>query len=432
MAHKRLFKLTITIAALALISALVLAGCSNPSGGGGNTSKQEGYKTYTAYDTAGNAFILVVTETDTYVLSIQGANGSTLGTSTGTVQSKNNTSYGLRHKNGSSFTVYITIEIIVRIDIPVPLDNGGTKSPEGNLSPIKPGVPNPSPGTTSYTVTFDANGGSGTPPASQTVKAGSSITLPGGSGLSKSGYTFDGWSEDSSGHVWMEAGYSYTPTEDVVLYAKWKGASGGEWGTTLSGTYWYLWENTIYYYVSFDGNRFSHGSKVIGGSSYEDRSGTYTVSGNRVECTSSVSYLFAFDYEIVDSDTLWSLDQLGHRFAQYRKGAGPGSSTADSTLVLPEGYAWVKDTGTTAMTFNNGVRRMFMKGPSGWSMGLSEGSASYTTSGGVLTIGSGWNAIEYPYSVSGDTLIIGESSAGSGGLTGNYTKGYDPVFGAYR
>jgi len=79
----------------------------------------------------------------------------------------------------------------------------------------------PSGNGSTYTVTFNANGGSGTVP-SQTVNAGSSITLPSGSGLSKSGYTFEGWNTNSSGTgTTYSAGASYTPASDITLYAKW-------------------------------------------------------------------------------------------------------------------------------------------------------------------------------------------------------------------
>ena len=51
-----------------------------------------------------------------------------------------------------------------------------------------------------YTVTFNANGAtSGTAPTAQTASSGSSITLPNGSGLTKSGYTFGGWNTNTEG-----------------------------------------------------------------------------------------------------------------------------------------------------------------------------------------------------------------------------------------
>ena len=185
---------------------------------GGNPSSQEGYKTYTAYDEAGNAFILVVTENETYVLSIQRENGTTLGSSTGTVSSSYGNSYTLTHKGGNTFTVIINGNIIVTINSPIPLDGGGAKTPEGMLSPRKPS------GTiTKYTVTFDANGAtSGVSPDAQTVTAGSSIWLPSGSGLSKTGFTFGGWNTNVIGTGKnYDAGSSYTVTGNVTLYAKW-------------------------------------------------------------------------------------------------------------------------------------------------------------------------------------------------------------------
>ena len=111
-----------------------LVGCdsgSNDSSPGGSTSSNEEYKTYTAYDEDGNAFILVITENNTYVFSIQNENGTSQESSTGTVTSSNNTSFTLKNKGGNIFIVTININVIVSI----PLDNGGTKSPQGEIVP---------------------------------------------------------------------------------------------------------------------------------------------------------------------------------------------------------------------------------------------------------------------------------------------------------
>ena len=151
-------------------------------------------------------------------LSIQRDNGTTLGSSTGTVTSSNSTSYTLRNKGGSTFIVIVNVNIIVSINSPIPLDNGGTKSPEGILSPTKP-----SGTTTKYTVTFDDNDAtSGIAPDAQTVTAGSSITLPSGNGLAKTGFTFGGWNTNAYGTgANYNAGSSFTPTANITLYAKW-------------------------------------------------------------------------------------------------------------------------------------------------------------------------------------------------------------------
>jgi uncharacterized repeat protein (TIGR02543 family) len=77
-----------------------------------------------------------------------------------------------------------------------------------------------------YTVTFNANSGSGTPPASVTQNAGYSFNLPSGSGLSRSGYNFGGWSTDTiSGGTTYNAGSSYTISGDIILYAVWNASN---------------------------------------------------------------------------------------------------------------------------------------------------------------------------------------------------------------
>jgi uncharacterized repeat protein (TIGR02543 family) len=71
------------------------------------------------------------------------------------------------------------------------------------------------------TVTFHANGESGTPPAAQTVLDGNSITIPDRGGLT-SRYTFGNWNGNASGTGNnYNPGATYTPTGDVTLYARW-------------------------------------------------------------------------------------------------------------------------------------------------------------------------------------------------------------------
>lgn len=77
---------------------------------------------------------------------------------------------------------------------------------------------------TSYTVTFDRNGGTGTVPSPITVNQGQRITLPSPTYLNPpAGSTsFWGWSENSSGSgTFLNPGDSYTPRYDTVLYARW-------------------------------------------------------------------------------------------------------------------------------------------------------------------------------------------------------------------
>lgn len=69
-----------------------------------------------------------------------------------------------------------------------------------------------------YTVTWNANGGS-VSPTSSSVNAGTSVTAP---TPTRSGYTFNGWySASSGGSLIVNAGNSYTPSSSVTLYAQW-------------------------------------------------------------------------------------------------------------------------------------------------------------------------------------------------------------------
>jgi len=76
--------------------------------------------------------------------------------------------------------------------------------------------------TKAYTVTFDANGGSGSVPSVQTVNAGYSINLPNEGGLTRTGYNFVGWTNNAAGtgNV-FQPGKPYTPGGNITLYAKW-------------------------------------------------------------------------------------------------------------------------------------------------------------------------------------------------------------------
>ncbi len=71
-----------------------------------------------------------------------------------------------------------------------------------------------------YTVKFDANGGTGAP-ASQTKTKDVALTLS-STKPTRTGYTFKGWATTSSGNVQYASGEKYTANEAVVLYAVWE------------------------------------------------------------------------------------------------------------------------------------------------------------------------------------------------------------------
>jgi len=86
--------------------------------------------------------------------------------------------------------------------------------------------PRPEPPPVTFTVTFNANGASGTAPATQTVNEGTVISLPDKGDLTKVGNVFIGWSENvSSSSTVYAVGFSVTVTRNMVFYAQWLDSS---------------------------------------------------------------------------------------------------------------------------------------------------------------------------------------------------------------
>ena len=76
------------------------------------------------------------------------------------------------------------------------------------------------PALTKYTISYNANGGSGAPSA-QSKYYGKSLTLS-STKPTRTGYTFKGWATSSSGSVAYAAGASYTANASATLYAVWQ------------------------------------------------------------------------------------------------------------------------------------------------------------------------------------------------------------------
>lgn len=91
---------------------------------------------------------------------------------------------------------------------------------ETGLTPV---TPEPEP-VVKYTVSYDANGGSGTIEPVE-VNAGDSITVDDGSGLTPpEGKEFAGWAKTSSAQsATVES--PFTPDKDTILYAVWADAT---------------------------------------------------------------------------------------------------------------------------------------------------------------------------------------------------------------
>jgi len=114
-----------------------------------------------------------------------------------------------------------------------------------------------------FTVTYSANGGSGTLVDSNSpYSANATVTVLGGSSFSRSNYTFSGWNTAAGGTGTSYAsGATFTITGNVILYAQWTSVPTTPTTPTNPGT-----PSSTSYNVTYNANGGS-GSKVVSVSS---------------------------------------------------------------------------------------------------------------------------------------------------------------------
>ena len=200
---------------------------------------------------------------------------------------------------------------------------------------------------TTYTVTFNSNRGSGAV-AAMTAVSGSSITLPSGSGLSRSGYTFGGWNTLAAGTgTNYNVGDSYTVTGDVTLFAKWIAAG-------IDASFTVTFNLNGGNGTAPDPKKASPLSSITlpGGSGFS-RSG-YTFGGwNTSADGTGTNYMAGASYTVNNHATLYAnwvftvtFDNNGGGAAPYPRIVAPGSSVA-----LPS-TTW---TGFTFVNWNTNI-----------------------------------------------------------------------------
>ena len=201
--------------------------------------------------------------------------------------------------------------------------------------------------TTIYTLTFDANGGSGTMSA-QTFEEGVSQALAANT-FTRSGYNFIGWNSNADG-----SGTSYTDkqsitlTQDVTLYAQWErikynlsfDANGGE-GTMAAQVFEAGVSQAL---VS---NAFTRqGYDFIGWSSNADGSGT-SYSDKQVISIANDLTLYA----------QWGHVENGHEWVDLGLPSGLKWATCNVGATTPEGYgdyfAWGETKPKEDYSWNN-------------------------------------------------------------------------------
>ena len=241
-------------------------------------------------------------------------------------------------------------------------------------------------GTTTYTVTFNVNSGSGTAPAAMTASSGASITLPGGSGLTRSGYTFGGWNTDTSGAgTNYNAGSSYTVTGNVTLYARW----------IVVGTTTY----TVTYNINGGSGTAPSTQTASSGSTITLSSGSgltrtgYTFGGwNTSAAGTGINYPAGFSYTVSGNITLYAKwDAIAAQ--QYTvtfdaNGATSGTAPAAQTASYGSGITLPSSSGLSRTGYTFG----------GWNTNTSgtgtnySGGSSYTVSGNV-TLYAEWEPV---------------------------------------
>jgi uncharacterized repeat protein (TIGR02543 family) len=108
--------------------------------------------------------------------------------------------------------------------------------------------------TTTYTITYNANGGTGAP-ASQTKTQGVALTLSSDTIPTRTGFTFKGWSTTNTATTaQFQPGSNYTTDASVTLHAVWKAPGGkrtiaqlrADYPASVNGqpTYWNHRETT--------------------------------------------------------------------------------------------------------------------------------------------------------------------------------------------
>lgn len=189
------------------------------------------------------------------------------------------------------------------------------------------------PARASYTVSYNANGGTGAPSA-QTKWHDETLTLS-TTRPTRSGYSFQGWATSSGGSVAYAAGASYTANAAVTLYAVWAASSwtvaynaNGGTSTPSSQTKQYNVALKLANAISRNNTSVSYTVTLNanGGSSTGD-------SDNKLVATTTTSY--AFNAWKATNGTLYSAGANYTANAATTMTAQWTTSSSGGTVTLP-------------------------------------------------------------------------------------------------
>ncbi|MCC8123777.1 MAG: DUF11 domain-containing protein, partial [Oscillospiraceae bacterium] len=202
--------------------------------------------------------------------------------------------------NGGSVTVTLTVTDAIE-----PVDGSVTNTAQVIWAndPDNPEAPETTDPMQSYTVTYDANGGTGGYTATQLNGSSHIILSQSGTGISRSGYTFLGWGNEPSSGVTYTIGDPLVITGDITLYAQWRvNTSGGGGGSTTyavrynanGGTGSYadtgLSAQTEYTVLSHSETGISYSGYTFSGwNTQADGTGTAYTAGSAITISSSIT-----------------------------------------------------------------------------------------------------------------------------------------------
>jgi len=219
-------------------------------------------------------------------------------------------------------------------------------------------IDNPGTWEDGYDLTYDANSGTGSPPAVVAYLGGETVTIEDDGSLTRASYEFNGWNTlaDGTGTTYQEDENYTMPSADTTLYAVWVATytvaynGNGSTGGTVPSTVSYQAGETIT--VSSNsatktGNSFNIWNTVSGGTGTDRTPGTtfqmpasdvilyaqwdaneYTVTFNVNGGTGSMSGQ-SITYDTSESLTTNTLTRTGYTFDGWATTAGGAVAYAD-------------------------------------------------------------------------------------------------------
>ena len=227
-----------------------------------------------------------------------------------------------------------------------------------------------------YTITFNANGGSGSM-SSKTVSAGYSISLPANT-FTRSGYEFVGWNikADGSGDTYTN-GQSITPSGNFTLYAQWKekeysitfngnGGSGSMSSKTVSAGY----------SISLPANTFTRsGYEFVGWNTNADGSGVSYTNGQNINPSGNIT-LYA----------QWKVKEVYYTIT-FNPNSGSGSMSSQTVSAGSSFYLSIN-------TFTRSGYQFVGWNTSSYGTGTSYTDGQFITPTGNIILYAQWKKIE--------------------------------------